>query len=65
MQAMLVTESVVYTGSGRNIFAGGKDAYYAAPVIPKPIAPARTTAAVKVPALYSAGHNHPGRHRST
>ena len=46
MQAMLVTESVVYTGSGRNIFAGGKDAYYAAPVIPKPIAPARTTAAV-------------------
>ncbi|RXH57412.1 hypothetical protein [Granulicella sibirica] len=46
MQAMLVTESVVYNGSGRNIFAGGKDAYYAAPVIPKPIAPARTSAAV-------------------
>jgi hypothetical protein len=42
MDAMLVTESLVYSGSGRNIFSANS-----APIeIPKPIAPAR---AVKPP----------------
>jgi hypothetical protein len=42
MEAMLVTESLVYSGSGRNIFSANS-----APIeIPKPIAPVR---AVKAP----------------
>jgi hypothetical protein len=41
MQAMLVTESVTYTGTGRNIFAGPGDAREM-PAIPKVIASART-----------------------
>jgi hypothetical protein len=50
MEPMLVTESLVYSGSGRNIFSATS-----APVdIPKPIAPVRTvkaptTAALPVP----------------
>ena len=41
MEAMLVTESLVYSGSGRNIFSASS-----APVeIPKPIVPVRTTKA--------------------
>jgi hypothetical protein len=40
MEAMLVTESLVYSGSGRNIFSASS-----VPVdIPKPIAPVRTKA---------------------
>jgi hypothetical protein len=40
MEAMLVTESLVYSGSGRNIFSASS-----APVdIPKPIVPVRTKA---------------------
>jgi hypothetical protein len=40
MEAMLVTESLVYSGSGRNIFSASS-----APIdIPKPIAPVRTKA---------------------
>ena len=44
MQAMLVTESVAYNGSGRNIFAA-PGSVSAAPLaaIPKPIAPVRTS----------------------
>lgn len=42
MQAMLLTESVVYTGSGRNIFAGpGEAAPVATRPIPRPISTAR------------------------
>jgi hypothetical protein len=42
MEAMLVTEAVVYSGSGRNIFSANS-----APVdIPKPIVPVRTTKAL-------------------
>ena len=42
MQAMLVTESLVYSGSGRNIFSANS-----APVeLPKPIAPVRTKGAI-------------------
>src|ERR1700677_3459316 len=42
MEAMLVTESLVYSGSGRNIFSASS-----APVdIPKPIAPGRPKAPV-------------------
>jgi hypothetical protein len=45
MEAMLVTESVVYSGSGRNIFSASS-----APVdIPKPIASARTGKALAGP----------------
>jgi hypothetical protein len=45
MEAMLVTESVVYSGSGRNIFSASS-----APVdIPKPIAPVRIGKAVVGP----------------
>src|SRR3984885_13881162 len=41
MDAMLVTESLVYSGSGRNIFSANS-----APVeIPKPIVPVRTAKA--------------------
>ena len=45
MQPMLVTESVVYSGSGRNIFGapGTEPAHVAA--IPRPIAPGRTPVA--------------------
>ena len=40
MEAMLVTESLVYSGSGRNIFSASS-----APIdIPKPVAPVRTKA---------------------
>jgi hypothetical protein len=46
MDAMLVSESVEYSGSGRNIFSANS----APPVvIPKPIAAARPVAAVVVP----------------
>jgi hypothetical protein len=42
MDAMLVTESLVYSGSGRNIFSANS-----APIeIPKPIAPVRTAKAL-------------------
>ena len=44
MQAMLVTESVVYNGSGRNIFAApGTVPVTPLSAIPKPIAPVRTS----------------------
>jgi hypothetical protein len=45
MEAMLVTESLVYTGSGRNIFSANSAP--APVVIPKAIAPARLTAAAQ------------------
>jgi hypothetical protein len=43
MEAMLVTESLVYSGLGRNIFAPGNVVTVAAP---KPVAPARPLVAV-------------------
>jgi hypothetical protein len=45
MEAMLVTESLVYTGSGRNIFSANSAP--APVVIPKAIASARMTAAAQ------------------
>src|SRR5271154_2732246 len=51
MEAMLVTESLVYSGNGRNIFSPNS-----APVeIPKPIAPARKVAAVAPPPVVPLG----------
>ena len=51
MDAMLVTESLVYSGNGRNIFSANS-----APVeIPKPIAPARKVAAVAPPPVVPLG----------
>src|SRR5271156_6137768 len=51
MEAMLVTESLVYSGNGRNIFSANS-----APVeIPKPIAPARKVAAVAPPPVVPLG----------
>jgi hypothetical protein len=47
MDAMLVSESVVYTGSGRNIFS----AYSAPVVIPPPIATARNNTPPPVPVV--------------
>lgn len=50
MGAMLVTESLAYSGSGRNIFSGGSTVLVAA--VPRPIAPARPntfTTTVQVP----------------
>ena len=41
MGAMLLTESLAYSGSGRNIFSGGSVAAAALASVPKPIAPAR------------------------
>jgi len=47
MQAMLVTESLVYSGNGRNIFSANS----APAELPKPIVPVRTkTAAMAAPA---------------
>jgi len=52
MQAMLVTESVAYTGSGRNIFAGPGEAREMA-AIPKPIMPVRPNTAPQPPRAYT------------
>lgn len=55
MQAMLVAESVVYTGSGRNIFSASSAPAVEAPTaiaktrIPDPIAPVRTVDAGPAP----------------
>lgn len=52
MESMLVSESVVYSGNGRNIFSPNS----APPVvIPKPAAPARNQMAVNVPPPQPAG----------
>ena len=49
-EAMLVTESLVYTGSGRNIFAAaGQQAPPPAEIAVKPVAAARLQPAVYVP----------------
>src|SRR5580700_319256 len=51
MDAMLVTESLVYSGSGRNIFSASS-----VPIdIPKPIAPARKVAVVAPPPVVPVG----------
>jgi len=51
MDAMLVTESLVYSGNGRNIFSANS-----APVeIPKPIAPVRKVAVVAPPPVVETG----------
>ena len=50
MEAMHVTESLVYSGMGRNIFAGGPTPLeLAAVAAPKPIAPARPVVAALPP----------------
>lgn len=46
MQAMLVTESLVYTGAGRNIFSPNSAPVSSGVAIPKPIAPARPVGVV-------------------
>jgi len=56
MQAMLVTEAVMYTGNGRNIFAGPGQVSDMAP-IPVAIAKARTGPVVPVAPVY---HPPPG-----
>ena len=50
-EAMRVTENLVYTGIGRNIFAGGgvQDAPVKIAVVPKTLAPARPVVAAYVP----------------
>ncbi len=49
-EAMLVTESLVYTGSGRNIFAAaGQQAPAPVQIAQRPLAPARPQPAVYVP----------------
>lgn len=53
MEAMLVTESLVYTGSGRNIFSANSAP--PAVVIPKAIASARPNAAVAAAARAALG----------
>jgi hypothetical protein len=53
MEAMLVTESLVYTGSGRNIFSANSAP--PAVVIPKAIAPARPNAAAQAAAQAALG----------
>jgi hypothetical protein len=53
MEAMLVTESLVYTGSGRNIFSANSAP--PAVVIPKAIAPARPSAAAAAAAAAALG----------
>ncbi len=45
---MLVTESLVYSGNGRNIFSGQSEAV----AMPKPVAPARPTEVAHAP-LYT------------
>jgi hypothetical protein len=52
MQAMLVTESVTYTGSGRNIFAGPGDVQSVA-AIPKPVIGVRTNVPVPARPVYT------------
>lgn len=46
MQAMLVTESLVYTGAGRNIFSASSVPVSSGVDMPKPIAPARPVGVV-------------------
>ncbi len=49
MQAMLVTEAVLYNGTGRNVFAVGGAAPVEMKKIPMPVAPVRTGPQVSTP----------------
>lgn len=52
MESMLVAEGLVYTGTGRNIFAGGNEEPMKIAVV-KPLAPARQTVVVPPPPIAS------------